>query len=93
MAPYFFYFAIGVSTLADKDGRLDLKRFGLSLATNQKGVPIYTEILSGNAPDKETIIQSIESIKKYLEDIAQEDLYYVADSSFYSHSLPYQRVV
>jgi len=67
-----------------KDGRWDLKRFGLSLATNQNGIPVYTEILSGNAPDKGTIIQSIESIKKYLEDIAQKNLYYVADSSFYT---------
>jgi len=67
-----------------KDGRWDLKRFVLSLATNQNGIPIYTEILSGNAPDKETIIQSIESINKYLEYVSQENLYYVADSSFYS---------
>ena len=67
-----------------KDGRWDLKRFGLSLATNQNGIPIYTEILSGNASDKETIIRSIESIQEYLEEISQDDFCYVADSSFYS---------
>src|SRR5665811_1796496 len=40
-----------------KDSRDDLKRFGLGIITNQYGIPLFAKAYSGNASDKETIIE------------------------------------
>jgi transposase len=65
-----------------KDGRDDLKRFGLGIITNQYGIPLFAKAYSGNASDKETII---EAMKKLQENITfPDDVYYIADSALYS---------
>lgn len=65
-----------------KDGRDDLKRFGLGIITNQYGIPLLAKAYSGNASDKETII---EAMKKLQENITfPDDVYYIADSALYS---------
>ena len=65
-----------------KDGRDDLKRFGLGMITNQYGIPLFAKAYSGNASDKETII---EAMKKLQENITfPADVYYIADSALYS---------
>ena len=65
-----------------KDGRYDLRRFGLGTITNQYGIPLFAKSYSGNASDKETII---EAMKRLQENIAfPDDVYYIADSALYS---------
>jgi len=65
-----------------KDGRDYLQRFGLGIITNQYGVPLFAKAYSGNASDKEIII---EAMKKLQENIAfPDDVYYIADSALYS---------
>ena len=65
-----------------KDGRDDLQRFGLGMITNQYGIPLFAKAYSGNASDKETII---EAMKKLQENITfPDDVYYIADSALYS---------
>jgi transposase len=65
-----------------KDGRDDLQRFGLGIITNQYGIPLFAKAYSGNASDKETII---EAMKKLQENITfPDDVYYIADSALYS---------
>ncbi|AKB51653.1 Mobile element protein [Methanosarcina barkeri str. Wiesmoor] len=65
-----------------KDGRDDLKRFGLRMITNQYGMPLFAKVYSDNASDKETII---EAMKKLQENITfPDDVYYIADSALYS---------
>ena len=65
-----------------KDGRDDLQRFGLGTITNQYGIPLFAKAYSGNASDKETII---EAMKRLQENITfPDDVYYIGDSAFYS---------
>ncbi len=65
-----------------KDGRDDLKRFGLGMITNQYGIPLFAKAYSGNASDKETIIGAM---KRLQENITfPDDVYYIADSALYS---------
>jgi transposase len=65
-----------------KDGRDDLQRFGLGTITNQYGIPLFSKAYSGNASDKETII---EAMKKLQENITfPDDVYYIGDSALYS---------
>jgi transposase len=65
-----------------KDGRDDLQRFGLGIITNQYGIPLFAKAYSGNASDKETII---EAMKKLQENITfPDDVYYIADSALHS---------
>ncbi|AKB18996.1 Mobile element protein [Methanosarcina sp. WWM596] len=60
----------------------DLKRFGLGIITNQYGIPLFSKAYSGNASDKETIV---EAMKKLQENITfPDDVYYIADSVLYS---------
>jgi len=49
-----------------KDGRNDLKRFGLGTITNQYGIPLFAKAYSGNASDKETIIEAMNYFRKTL---------------------------
>jgi transposase len=65
-----------------KDGKDNLQRFGLGTITNQYGIPLFAKAYSGNASDKETII---EAMKRLQENITfPDDVYYIADSALYS---------
>lgn len=74
--------AIEITLGHSKDGRMDLKQFVLGLVTNQDGIPLFAEAHSGNASDKNTIMESFLKIKSglHLDDAA----YYIADSAVYS---------
>lgn len=65
-----------------KDHRSDLKQFIINLATNQNGIPLFMEPLSGNESDKKTLIRTIEKVRKNL--VTDETVYHMADSAFYS---------
>ncbi|MFY9449069.1 MAG: IS1634 family transposase [Candidatus Methanoculleus thermohydrogenotrophicum] len=65
-----------------KDGRWDLKRFVLGIASNQYGVPLFLQTFSGNESDKETILTIIKQLKENLK--SAEKVYHVADSAFYT---------
>jgi len=65
-----------------KNGRWDLKQFVLSLIVNQHGIPLFMNTHSGNASDKSTILEAINSLKSALS--TESKVYYVADSSFYT---------
>ena len=65
-----------------KAHRSDLKQFIISLVTNQHGIPLFMEPLSGNESDKKTLLRTIEEVRKNL--ITDEDIYHMADSAFYS---------
>jgi len=65
-----------------KDGRDGLKRFGLGTITNQYGIPLFAKAYSGNASDKETIIEAMKILQENIT--FPDDVYYIADSAFYS---------
>jgi transposase len=65
-----------------KDHRSDLKQFIINLATNQNGIPLFMEPLSGNESDKKTLLRTIETVRKNL--VTDETVYHMADSAFYS---------
>lgn len=65
-----------------KDGRWDLKRFVLGIASNQHGVPLFLQTFSGNESDKESIRNIIRDLIENLK--SQEKIYHVADSAFYT---------
>jgi len=65
-----------------KDGRWDLKRFVLGMASNQYGVPLFLQTFSGNESDKETILTIIQHLNENLH--SDEKVYHVADSAFYT---------
>jgi transposase len=47
-----------------KDKRWDLLRFVLSLVVNQHGIPIFARAHDGNESDKETLLETIQSLKE-----------------------------
>ncbi|WFN33986.1 IS1634 family transposase [Methanogenium sp. S4BF] len=65
-----------------KDGRWDLKRFVLGMASNQHGVPLFLQTFSGNESDKETLRIIIEKLQSNLK--SEEKVYHVADAAFYT---------
>ncbi|WFN37836.1 IS1634 family transposase [Methanomicrobium antiquum] len=65
-----------------KDGRWDLKRFVLGMASNQHGVPLFLQTFSGNESDKETLRIIIEKLQNSLK--SGEKIYHVADAAFYT---------
>ena len=65
-----------------KDGRWDLKRFVLGIATNQHGIPLFLQTFSGNESDKESIKTIIRALTENLK--SKEKVYHVADSAFYT---------
>ena len=65
-----------------KDMRWDLKRFVLNMVCNQGGIPLFVETLSGNAPDKTTLVKTVKKIQKNLE--LDNKVLHVADSAIYS---------
>ena len=65
-----------------KDHRDDLKQFVISLVTNQDGIPVFMEPLSGNASDKKILLNSILAVRSHLA--TQQTIYHMADSAFYT---------
>jgi transposase len=65
-----------------KDGRDDLQRFGIGTITNQYGIPLFAKAYSGNASDKETIIEAMKRLQANIT--FPDDVYYIGDSAFYS---------
>ncbi|WP_409340183.1 IS1634 family transposase [Methanospirillum stamsii] len=65
-----------------KDHRNDLKQFVLSLVTDQRGIPVFMEPLSGNISDKKTLIRTIQEVRKNLN--TEQTIYHMADSALYS---------
>jgi transposase len=65
-----------------KDGRWDLKRFALGMATNQHGIPLLLQTFSGNESDKKALLEIITKVKKNLN--VAEKVIHVADSAFYT---------
>jgi transposase len=74
--------AIEITLGHSKDGRMDLKQFVLGLVTNQDGIPLFSKAHSGNASDKNTIIEAFMMVKKGLN--LDDTTYYIADSAVYS---------
>jgi len=74
--------AIEIALGHSKDGRMDLKQFILVLAANQDGIPLFAKAHSGNASDKNTIIEAMLKIKAGLS--LDDSSYYIADSAVYS---------
>ncbi|MFH2031589.1 MAG: IS1634 family transposase, partial [Bacteroidota bacterium] len=69
-----------------KDHRKDLKQLMLSLTTTgPASIPIWLETLSGNSADKENFIKTIESAKKFQEELKKsESFVWVADAALYT---------
>ncbi|HPJ83248.1 MAG TPA: IS1634 family transposase [Methanothrix sp.] len=74
--------AIEITLGHSKDGRMDLKQFVLGLVTNQDGIPLFAKAHSGNASDKNTIMESFLKVKNGLN--LDDAAYYIADSAVYS---------
>jgi len=72
-----------------KDHRDDLKQFVISLVTNQNGIPVFMEPLSGNSSDKKILLKSIQAVRDNLD--TKQIIYHMADSAFFTsgniHSL------
>ena len=67
-----------------KDGRNDLKRFVLNLVSSGEGIPLFLEVLSGNASDKKSLVAGIERATKTLASLSTAPICAVADSTFYT---------
>jgi len=65
-----------------KDKRWDLKRFVLSLVVNQHGIPIFARAHDGNESDKETLLETILSLKKSFT--FDPDVIFMGDSALYT---------
>lgn len=65
-----------------KDGRWELNRFVLGIATNQMGIPVFLKSFSGNTQDKKSIVKMIGEIQRNLK--FEDKVYYLADSALYS---------
>jgi len=65
-----------------KDHRDDLKQFVISLVTNQHGIPVFMEPLSGNISDKKSLLKSIQAVRENL--VMDQKIYHMADSAFYT---------
>lgn len=62
-----------------KDNRPDLKQFNIGLGVNQTGVPVFGQILDGNASDKTWNTDLIGELRQWLD--TDELPVYVADSA------------
>lgn len=65
-----------------KDGRNDLKRFVLGMASDNRGIPVFLQTFSGNESDKKAIIEMIDNLRKNL--ISSHKVYHIADNAFYT---------
>jgi transposase len=69
-----------------KDQRSDLKQLVLSLTTTgPSSFPVWIEALSGNSSDKSNLVKTVESAKKFQEQLKNsESFVWVADSALYN---------
>ena len=65
-----------------KDKKWDLVRFVLSLVVNQHGIPIFARAHDGNKSDKETLLETIQSLKKSFT--FDPDVIFMGDSALYT---------
>lgn len=65
-----------------KDHRNDLKQFVISLVTDQRGIPVFMEPLSGNISDKKTLLRTIKEVRTSFD--TDHTIYHMADSALYS---------
>ena len=65
-----------------KGKRWDLKRFVLSLIVNQHGIPIFARAHDGNESDKETLVNTILSLKQSFT--FDPDVIFIGDSTLYT---------
>lgn len=74
--------AIQITYGHTKDNRPDLKQFVLSTITNQHGIPLFAKTYSGNASDKQNLIESIQQFRAAVQ--IPNDGYFIADSALYT---------
>ena len=74
--------AIQITYGHTKDNRPDLKQFVLSTITNQHGIPLFAKTYSGNASDKQNLIDSIQQLRAAVQ--TPDDAYFIADSALYT---------
>jgi len=74
--------AIQITYGHTKDNRPDLKQFVLSTITNQHGIPLFAKTYSGNASDKQNLIESIQQFRAAVQ--VPQDAYVIADSALYT---------
>ena len=74
--------AIQITYGHTKDNRPDLKQFVLSTITNQHGIPLFAKTYSGNASDKQNLIESIQQFRAAVQ--IPTDAYFIADSALYT---------
>jgi transposase len=68
-----------------RNGRSDLKQFIISLITlSQSDLPLWLDVLSGNASDKKHFPEVIKKFSKELAAGSGEEIHYVADAALYS---------
>ena len=65
-----------------KDKRWDLKRFVLSMVVNQHGIPIFARAHDGNESDKETLLNTILSLKESFT--VDPDVIFLGDNALYT---------
>ena len=77
-------FVITITHGFSKDHRDDLKQFVLNLVTaGQSRIPLWVEPLSGNAADKKTFRETINSFLESVQE-SEEPYCFVMDSAFYT---------
>lgn len=74
--------AIQITYGHTKDNRPNLKQFVMSTITNQHGIPLFARTYSGNASDKQNLIESIQQFRTAVQIPA--DAYFIADSALYT---------
>jgi transposase len=74
--------AIQITYGHTKNNRPDLKQFVLSTITNQHGIPLFAKTYSGNASDKQNLIESIQQFRAAVQ--IPDDAYFIADSALYT---------
>ena len=74
--------AIEITYGHTKDNRPDLKQFILSTITNQHGIPLFAKTYSGNASDKQNLMESIQRFRATVQ--LPDDGYIIADSALYT---------
>jgi transposase len=68
-----------------KDKRWDIKRFVLSMVVNQHGIPIFARAHNGNESDKETLLNTILSLRESFT--FDPDVIFMGDSALYTKKM------
>jgi transposase len=70
-----------------RDHREDLKQWMLALATTQQGeIPTFMQPLDGNSSDKASLLATISTIQRQLQETDGQTSVYVADNGVYSEA-------